>query len=164
MAWLLCRSVLSCQRRRAGAAAAAAPLPALLVLALLLVAPLIAWRAATALAQDLVPVLADAPSAMLLSLAPAIAGVTVGAALALTAGRRASLGPQVATLPIGSRTAIAALVLAPAGVAGVLLALAPKRLDLRRRLLQVVVEPADAGGGSLLFDGAMLRGHGVQIG
>ena len=67
--------------------------------------------------------------------------------------------------PIDEHEVVPVLVAAGAGVAGVLLALAPKRLDLRRRLLQVVVGyqrkieaiEAEPAAGSAGADGRLRR-------
>ena len=66
------------------------------------------------------PVLDDPALARLLALAPGVAGATAGAALCLTASGRHSLGPQLAALPVGARTALVATVVVPASAALVL--------------------------------------------
>jgi len=109
--------VLRCQRRRAFGALRAAPLPGALALAALGAVPFAAWRAGRALAAALEPVLHDPELARLLTIAPAIAGATVGAAACVTTAGRRSLGPQLAALPVGARAALAATVLVPASVA-----------------------------------------------
>lgn len=121
MAWLLSRSVLRCQRRRLAGGLRASPLGGAIALAILAVSPLCAWRAGLALGSVLEPVLADPGLSRLLAVAPALAGATAGGALAVTASGRAALGPQLAALPVGARTALVATVLAPAGVAVLLL-------------------------------------------
>lgn len=109
--------MLRCQRRRALGTLRAAPLPGALVLAAVVAAPLASWRFGHALGSALQPLLRDPEVAGWLTIAPAVAGATAGAAVCVTAAGRRSLGPQLAALPVGARAALAATVLAPAGVA-----------------------------------------------
>ena len=109
--------MLRCQWRRIAGALRAWPLAGALALAAVAASPLVAWRAGRALGTVLQPVLHDPELARLLALAPGVAGATAGAALCLTAAGRRSLGPQLAALPVGARTALVATMVAPAAAA-----------------------------------------------
>jgi hypothetical protein len=95
----------------------AAPLPGALALAALGAVPFAAWRAGRALAAALEPLLDDPRLARLLTIAPVVAGATVGAAACVTTAGRRALGPQLAALPVGARAALAATALVPASAA-----------------------------------------------
>lgn len=113
MAWLLSRSVLRCQRRRAGDVLRAWPLVGALALVLAGGSPLVAWRAGRALGELLQPVLDDARLSMLLVLGPLTVGAAAGTALCLTAAGRRALGTQLAALPAGARSVLVATMVVP---------------------------------------------------
>ena len=115
-ALLLSRAVLRCLWRRATGALGAAPLAGAALLAVVVAAPFALVRAGSALGATLAPVLEDGAAARLLTLAPMLAGAAGGAAVSLTSAGRRFLGLQLMAGPIGERTALAACVLAPAGV------------------------------------------------
>jgi hypothetical protein len=116
MAWLICRAVLRCQRRRAGVVLRSAPLAGGLLVALAAAAPFALARVGGALGGALQPALADVDVARALTLAPVLAGSACGAAVGVASVGRHALGQQLAAGPVGARAALLACVLAPAGV------------------------------------------------
>ncbi len=118
MAWLLCRAVVRCQRRRILALLGDNPAAWALALALVAAAPWLLSRMGEAVGDDLGPTLGDVATARAVVVAPLLAGLATGAALAVGSAGRVALGTQLAAGPVGERAAAVACVLAPIAVVG----------------------------------------------
>ncbi len=121
MRFVLSRAVFLCQRRRLLALAALAPVPAAIVVAFVMLAPLALARVGAALGDELAPALGTSAVATALVLGPCLAAAAAGAGIALSLPTREGLGQQIAASPCGDRSAIGAPLLLPGMLAGVVM-------------------------------------------
>lgn len=113
MRFVLCRSVARCQRRRLLSAVRSAPLPAAVVAAFVLLAPIALARVGAALGSELAGASDPTAVASALVLGPCLAAAAVGGVFALSLSARAGLGEQIAAGPIGDRAAVVAPIALP---------------------------------------------------
>jgi hypothetical protein len=93
---------------------AAGPIPAAVLAAVLVLAPLVCVRLAHALAGELADAISTGGVATAMVLGPAIAAAVAGAAWAAALPERASLGRQIAAAPVDDAVAVVAVTVVPA--------------------------------------------------
>ena len=113
----LCNAVVRCQARRLGKTAATAPLPAAILVIVVLLSPIALARVGHAVGSEVAGVVGTGGVADALVVGPVLAAAVAGAALAVSLPGRSALGQQVAAGPCGSITAIVAGLLVPALIA-----------------------------------------------
>jgi hypothetical protein len=107
-------AVVRCHARRLGKLVATAPLPAAIVVALVVLSPLALVRVGRAVGSELAGAVDTGGVADALVLGPVLAGAIAGAALAASLPGRSALGQQVAAGPCGGIEAILAGLVVPA--------------------------------------------------
>ena len=117
MRFALCRAVARCQARRLVVVGATAPLPSVILVSLVALAPFALARAGETLGGQLSGTVASSEVATALVLGPCLAAAAVGAILAVSLPTRAGLGPQIGAGPCSDRSAVGAGVLLPAVLA-----------------------------------------------
>jgi len=113
----LCRAVARCQARRLRTTVAAAPLPAAIVVILVMLAPVALARVGSVVGSEIASAVASTDVATALVLGPVLAAAAAGAALAVSLPARAGLGQQIAAGPCSDLTAVTAGLLFPSFLA-----------------------------------------------
>jgi len=109
----LCEAVVRCQARRLRATVAVAPVPAAMLAAALVLAPLAFVRLGHALAGELADAISTEGVADGMVLGPALAAAVAGAAWAAALPERPSLGHQISVAPFDGVVAVVAVTVAP---------------------------------------------------
>jgi hypothetical protein len=119
MRFALCDAVARCQARRLRETVAVAPLPAAIVVILVVLAPIALVRVGRAIGSELAGAVDTGGVADALVVGPLLAAAVAGAALAVSLPGRPALGQQVAAGPCTHLAAIASGLLVP-GLIGAL--------------------------------------------
>ena len=166
----LCDAVARCHLRRLGKTVAKAPLPAAIVVILVVLSPLALVRVGRAVGGELVGAIGTGGVADALVLGPVLAAAVAGAALAMSLPGRSALGQQVAAGPCGGIAAVVAGLLVPGliGAPTVLPSLVATCVALARELpggrtagvALAVATIAAVPAGAIVAEGALAAARG----
>src|SRR5690349_1645537 len=112
----LSEAIARCHLRRLRSTAAAAPLPAAVILLVLVAAPFALFRLGGVVGAEVADGIESAGVAEGLVLGPVLAAAVAGVAMAVAAPTRSALGDLVAAGPSGAAACLVALLLVPAAV------------------------------------------------
>ncbi len=120
MRFALSRAVARCQARRLRGAVANAPLPTILVLCAVAIAPFLLARVGRALGEELAASITSPEVARALVLGPCLAGAATGALIAVSVPIGSGLGQQLWAGPVDPRVALLSSLMLPTAFAALI--------------------------------------------